>query len=174
MNDKEEDLWMMPNEALEWIEHNIPHGSCVLEFGSGKGSNRLSKNFLLYSVEHNPEWVSKYDTNYIYAPIKLHSDSSKHNSIGWYDAEIVYSEMPKNQIALIIIDGPPKSIGRDGILEHLSILNFADLILIDDLHRGDEYNLSQEISKKCGLKCIHFQKCKNNGNERHFGVFGRL
>ena len=173
MNDQEENLWMMPSEALEWIENNIPHGSCILEFGSGEGSSRLSKNFSLFSVEHDQEWISKYETNYIYAPIRPHSKSSQLNSVGWYDVDEIYSKLPKNDFSLIIIDGPPKIIGRDGILEHLNILNLADIILIDDLHRTDEFNLSQEISKKCGLKCIHFSKSSNNGIERHFGVFGR-
>ena len=104
MSDKEENLWMMPSDALEWIENNIPHGSYILEFGSGEGSSRLSQNFSLFSVEHDPEWISKYETNYIYAPIKLHSKSSQLNSIGWYDADEIYSKLPNNHFSLIIID----------------------------------------------------------------------
>ena len=34
--------WMLPIEAFEWVEKNIPEGSTVLEFGSGDGSQRLA------------------------------------------------------------------------------------------------------------------------------------
>ena len=79
----DETAWMMPKEAFEWIENNIPFGSKILEIGSGKGSERLAVNYTLFSVEHNPEWINKYNSNYIYAPIKFFEQDSQRNLPVW-------------------------------------------------------------------------------------------
>mgnify|MGYP000188442185 CR=1 FL=1 len=172
-NLSEEDAWMMPREAFEWIEEHIPIGSKVLEFGSGKGTERLSHNYTLFSIEHNPEWIGRYNSNYIYAPIKLAPTDSSEQGIGWYDIEIIKQNLPDEDFALIIIDGPPASIGRSRILNHLWILGKSDYILIDDLHRKEEYSLSQRIAKECNLKCLHLFKESKNVSERQFGIFVR-
>lgn len=173
MSQSEDLSWMMPDQAFEWIEENIPYGSKILEFGSGKGSNRLSTNYCLYSVEHDPLWISKFDTNYIYAPIRFFADTAEGKGIGWYDADIINANLPDGEFSLIIIDGPPKAIGRRGIMNHVSILNRTNHVLIDDLQRDEEFELSQEISRVIGLHCIHLGKCQTNGQERQFGVFER-
>ena len=59
----DEMAWMMPERAFEWIEKNIPYGSTILEFGSGKGTERLALNYTIFSIEHNPEWINKYNSN---------------------------------------------------------------------------------------------------------------
>ena len=169
----DETAWMMPEEAFEWIENNIPFGSKVLEFGSGKGSERLAVNYTLFSVEHNPEWINKYNSNYIYAPIKLYEQDSQKKGLGWYEIEAIKNNLHENNFALIIIDGPPASIGREGIMDHLWILDKSEYILIDDLQREKEFELSQMLSKECHLKCLHFSKNNDEQAERHFGVFVR-
>lgn len=174
MNQHDNTSWMMPSSAFEWIEANIPAGTMILEFGSGKGSDRISKNYTLYSVEHDPQWISVHDTNYIYAPITLYTETSNSRGIGWYDADIVNANLPSGDFSLIIIDGPTGAIGRWGILDHLYILERSKYVLIDDLHRPNEYQLSQEIAEKCGLRCLHLGKCLTNGIERKFGVFERV
>ena len=85
----DEMAWMMPERAFEWIEKNIPYGSTILEFGSGKGTERLALNYTIFSIEHNPEWINKYNSNYIYAPIKLYEQDSQKNGLGWYDIDIL-------------------------------------------------------------------------------------
>jgi len=167
----EELAWMLPIEALEWVENNIISGSKILEFGSGKGSERLSKNYRVFSIEHNSEWVDKYPTNYIHAPIVNHADQRFGSEVGWYDIEMVRSQLPDEEFSLIIIDGPPADIGRSGILDHLWLLDNCRYILIDDLHRKKEYMRCKEVSKKCGLKCLHFAQSIHNS--RQFGVFWR-
>jgi hypothetical protein len=47
------DRWMFSSEVFNWIDENIPQGSLILEFGSGKGSIELSKKFDLISIEHD-------------------------------------------------------------------------------------------------------------------------
>lgn len=169
----DEAAWMMPQEAFEWIENNIPPGSKILEFGSGKGTERLAENYTLFSIEHDPEWMNKFNSNYIYAPIKLYEQDSQRKGIGWYEIEIIKENLPEDDFSLIIIDGPPASIGREGIMNHLWILEKSDYILIDDLQREKEFELSQMIAKECGLKCLHFSNNESEGVKRHFGVFER-
>jgi len=166
--------WMLPIAAFEWIEKNIPMNSTILEFGSGLGTERLSENYCLYSVEHNPEWVWRYQSNYIYAPIVLYPQGSGMKGIGWYNPEIIFSSLPKEDFALIILDGPPNAIGRWGILDHLHILERSKFLLIDDLHRTTDFELSQEISRKMGFRCIHLSKTITGTSERHFGIFERV
>ena len=169
----DEMAWMMPKEAFEWIQNNIPFGSKILEFGSGKGSERLAVNYTLFSVEHNPEWINKYNSNYIYAPIKFFEQDSQRNGLGWYETEVLKEHLLEENFALIIIDGPPASIGREGIMDHLWILDKSEYILIDDLQREKEYDLSQILSKECRLKCLHYYRDEGEHAERHFGVFVR-
>jgi hypothetical protein len=169
----DEMAWMMPERAFEWIEKNIPYGSTILEFGSGKGTERLALNYTIFSIEHNPEWINKYNSNYIYAPIKLYEQDSQKNDLGWYDIDIIKENLPKDDFALIIIDGPPANIGRDGITDYLWIVEKSRYILIDDLQRQKEFVLSQTIAKECNLKCLHLCKSKAGEAERHFGIFER-
>jgi hypothetical protein len=48
-------------------------------------------------------------------------------------------------------------------------------VLIDDLHREQEYLFSQHLSSKCSLKCIHYAHLgdKQDGTYRSYGVFSR-
>ena len=50
----------------------------------------------------------------------------------------------------MIIDGPNGNIGRSGILSHLDLFSWDYPILIDDLQREKEFELSQRLSKKLG------------------------
>ena len=173
MESVEEDAWMMPIEAFEWIESNIEYGSTILEFGSGKGTKRLCKNYEVYSVEHNVEWLDLAESNYIYAPIILDENRDAGDEIGWYNPNPIRENLPKN-ISLLIIDGPPAKIGRSGILNHLDIVTECDYILIDDMHRPREYELSQKLAKLCNLKCSHLSKpFTNKGVERRFAILER-
>jgi len=164
--------WMLPQQVFEWIEENIPFGSTILEFGSGEGTKRLSVNYDLYSVEHNPEWIGFAKSTYIYAPIRL---SDKHpGEIGWYDIDRIKEKLP-SKIDLMIIDGPNGSIGRSGLLDHIEYFSWDFPIIIDDLHREKEYIFSQTLSQKCDLKCIHYAEfgTEMSTSSRSFGVFSK-
>jgi hypothetical protein len=164
--------WMLPTPAFEWIETNIASGGTILEFGSGEGSKRLAMTYSLYSVEHNPEWLNVSGGNYLYAPIKLNDEFN--NEIGWYDLEPIKHKLP-TQIDLMIIDGPNGTIGRSGLLNHTDLFSWDFPVLIDDLHREQEYLFSQHLSSKCSLKCIHYGHLgdKQDGTYRSYGVFSR-
>jgi SAM-dependent methyltransferase len=128
--------WMLPKEAIEWIFENVPEGSTILELGSGYGTEILSKSYKMYSIEQNEDWLNKFDSNYIYAPIVD----------GFYSRECLKNIT--KEYDLLIIDGPTKlSGGRLGLIENIDLFNLDCDILIDDVHREDELKLLIEISK---------------------------
>lgn len=127
--------WMLPNEALNWIFDNLQDGSNILELGSGFGTEILSKKYKMTSIEQDEEWLYKFDTNYIYAPIEN----------GFYKIENL-SNLPK-YYDLLIIDGPTKSSGgRMGFIQHLDLFFLDCPILIDDAHREEEMEILIKLS----------------------------
>ena len=128
--------WMLPKEAIDWILENIPKGSNILELGSGYGTEILSKSYKMYSIEQDEDWLYKFDSNYIYAPIKD----------GFYSRENLRDI--KIEYDILIVDGPTKlSGGRLGMIDNLDLFNLNCNILIDDVHREEELRLLVEISK---------------------------
>lgn len=129
--------WAIDQEVLETIKTLIEPGSIILELGSGDGTFELLKFYKVFSIEHDPKWVNKYHSTYIHAPIKN----------GWYDAEIVKSQMP-DHYDLILVDGPPGNIGRGGFLTNLHLFNTSVPIIFDDVNRKPEYDLMQAVAQK--------------------------
>ena len=84
------------DECQEFIKKTIPIGSNIIELGSGFGTKELVKNYKVYSIEQNIDWVDYVpESNYIYAPLKGN----------WYDPDIIKSNIPSKYSA-ILIDGP--------------------------------------------------------------------
>jgi hypothetical protein len=137
--------WMLPTETLNWVQKNIKKGSKILEFGSGHGSHTLSQDYQLWSIEHDVDWIGICDSNYILANICDNPISTENGEMGWYDPEL-FSQIP-DDFELIIIDGPPGSIGRAGILNHLKDMPSTTWIMIDDSDRDAETNLVTEFDK---------------------------
>jgi len=130
--------WSLSIHTFNWIRKNLKQGT-ILELGSGAGSHRLSKHYTVYSVEHDEKWLNKYNTNYIYAPI----------IDGWYDPSFL-DDLPRYD--LLIIDGPPGVIGREGILKHLDKFQTDIPIILDDTNREAEKALALQISKYLNRK----------------------
>tara|TARA_Y100000766_G_scaffold285313_1_gene307852 strand:+ start:309 stop:824 length:516 start_codon:yes stop_codon:yes gene_type:complete len=161
------DGWMLPLEVFDWLEENIPHGSCILEFGSGAGSVILSENYQLISIEHDEQWLGLSSGNYIHAPIVPNQVSNKYSESGWYDLEMLQN-LPSS-VDVILIDGPPGDIGRTGILCILQDLPLCSWIIIDDTDRKAEKNLAdlfiQRLSPK-KVQEIESQITRHKGNVR--------
>ena len=67
---------------------------------------------------------------------------------------------------LIIIDGPPGTIGRSGVLEHTYLLQKSGAILVDDVQRISEHNLALELASLLhGTITIHRNHEESWGTE---------
>lgn len=132
------------SQVFEWIETHIPFESVILEIGSGYSTKILSENYKLISVEQNMEFVDRYDSEYIYAPLA---------EDGFYEMDNIVGKISPYDVC--IIDGParPPSFphgGRRGILKNENIsefrLNYAKVIIVDDIDREPDYELYSMLS----------------------------
>ena len=138
----------IPQEMYEWISTQIPENSNILEFGAGYASTKaLSSKFNLYSVEHDPKFLGIYESNYIHAPLDP--------KYGWYNTkhlEGVTQLFPK----LVLIDGPPGTGKRFGILKNLNLIEGAEFIVVDDTNRPSERLLVELLAEQLGMTCKNF------------------
>jgi len=139
-------LASIPKELFDHIRNVLPEGKTILELGSGWASQQLSEFYTVYSVEHDRWWVNKYNTNYIYAPIKN----------GWYDTKILEEQLPKTY-DLILVDGPPGTIGRGGFYNNLHLFNTDAIIIFDDVNRKNDYEVMVNVEKALGRKATIYQ-----------------
>jgi hypothetical protein len=147
--------WAICEGLFNWIRKNIPEGSTILEFGSGRGTIELTKYYTVYSVEQHSNWVGLADkSNYIYAPIKN----------GWYDTDILFSKLPENY-DLILVDGPRGTGNRSGLGSQWQNFNIDVPIIMDDTNRVNERNFALDSSRKLN-KDIEFIR----GNRKEFAV----
>jgi len=122
-------------ETFELIKSLLPEGKTILELGSGYGTEQLSKHYKLFSVEHNPNWVGKYNSTYIYCPL-INQDKSEFEQ--WYNIDLVLEELPKDY-DLLLVDGPPSDFRRTNFINHITKFNKEAIWVFDDLQR--EYDL---------------------------------
>jgi len=138
-----------------WIIENLPHGSTILELGSGPGTIKLSEYFTMYSIEHDKKWVEYAPkSNYIYAPIVN----------GWYDVNKVKAGLP-SKYDLLLIDGPTGIIGRRKILDNLKLFNTNVSIVFDDTNRKAEMEIFKQLCKKVSRKFKFFK-----GPQKDFAI----
>ncbi|MDA8680237.1 hypothetical protein N9Z48_00850 [Euryarchaeota archaeon] len=135
--------WSLPEKAFQWIEEHIPFGSNIVELGSGHGSSRLSENYQLWSIEHDNEWLNLSPSTYIHAEITSYSVNGREGQ--WYNTEKIRNALPP-EYALLIIDGPPSTIGRSGVLAFQELFNWDCHILIDDTHRPQDKLIANELA----------------------------
>ena len=97
--------------------------------GSGNATEYLSKKWKMISIEEDQDWIDKFDSNYIFAPIKN----------DWYDIDSIVNNLPK-KVDVILIDGPAHG-KRIGFFENLDIfLKLRPSILIfDDVERQNDF-----------------------------------
>lgn len=135
--------WSIDVSLFNWMKSNVESGKDLLELGSGNSTNELCKLWNVYSIEENIDWVNRFHSRYIYAPIKEN----------WYDLDIVKNNIPKN-IDIILIDGPAHG-DRNGFFDNISM--FLDLnpgiLVFDDVDRVSDYN--------CYINVVNHLKDRN-------------
>ena len=161
--------WSINEVCFDYIKDILPDGKIILEFGSGFGTEQLAKHYKMYSIENYKEWIGKYNSTYIYAPIKQYEvggsnifgnedyftapvgiPGEKHSEqSGWYDPDIVEKNLPSHY-DLILVDGPNGMFGRGGFYKYLDWFNTDVPIIIDDINRDGERIMMEKISEKIG------------------------
>lgn len=152
--------WAIQESCYAFIKSILPEGSTILELGSGLGTGYLSQHYTMYSIENYYDWIDKYNSTYIYAPIKSYDNEwaapelpGEHNQpqTGWYDPELVKNNLP-DHYDLILVDGPNGLFGRGGFLKHLDLFNTNVPIVFDDVNRDPELQLMIKVSEKLNKK----------------------
>lgn len=131
---------------LQFMIQTIPKGSTILEFGSGRGTQKLSETFNMLSIEESLDWVGRYDSEYAHVEIEN----------GWYDTDKVNDFIKNKTYDAILIDGPGAGV-RNKIVDLISSgklkLNTDVHIIIDDAEREDGYELSITMSNLLKREC---------------------
>ena len=134
----------------------IPKGSNILEFGSGAVSTRLlSRHYNMFSIEDNIDFIGKYQSKYIHAPLVS----------GWYDINAIKDKLPKHY-ELLLIDGPRGS--RKVTVEDIQINFDIDkcVIIVDDTQRSENKNLFTGLSNLFPHRQSEIISC----HEKSFGI----
>tara|TARA_B110000914_G_C15516320_1_gene473772 strand:+ start:2271 stop:2852 length:582 start_codon:yes stop_codon:yes gene_type:complete len=132
--------WMLPFDIFKFLKSTFDSGSKILEFGSGDGTALLAEYFEICSIEHDEEWAKKIATTCHLIPITSNEYSEQHSQVGWYDRKLVEAIIP-DEIDIVIIDGPPGTIGRHGVLSILNSMPKSATYIVDDVHREQELDL---------------------------------
>ena len=158
---------------LQWVFKNVPVGKTILELGAGESTKRFKEHgYKVISIEHDSNFINLVPgVQYIHAPIEDYNEKgnvyppslSKRIATqkGWYNREIVGHYLKNKSYDLILIDGPPKFVGRAGFLINIDLFDKTAIMLIDDLHRQDELYLARRIALALGKDLL----ITNNGSE---------
>ena len=150
MSQKKFGGWAISKELFNWIVENLQSGKTILELGSGRGTEELTKHFKVYSIEHDKKWVGRAkESTYIHAPLVEYS------GYRWYDVEILKEQLPK-EYDLILVDGPPGDIGRVGFLKNIDLFNTDVTIIIDDSNRKEEAQMRNALVQKLRKKSDNY------------------
>lgn len=148
------DGWAIPREAFEWIYENLPHGSTILELGSGNGTKELVKYYNVVSIEENEKWVDVVpESKYIYAPLMRYPYVNNH-SCCWYD-ESCLLELPDNY-DLLIIDGPVGN-NRGNFIHFMDYFKKDVPYVIDDTNRGGDKEMALKVAEKLNKEIIEIK-----------------
>tara|TARA_R110000868_G_scaffold178163_1_gene417696 strand:+ start:554 stop:1081 length:528 start_codon:yes stop_codon:yes gene_type:complete len=148
--------WSINPEVYKFIKDNLPKGSTILELGSGWGTEVLSKDYTMISIEHDERFVGKYTSTYIHAPMLN----------GWYDKSVLETKLEalRGTYQMILIDGPigSESNGRIGFYENIQLFDDDLLMVFTDTNRAGESTTYQKVAihKFTGeipLKYEHFK-----------------
>lgn len=169
--------WSITEACFNYIKDLLPEGKVILELGSGWTTGELAKYYKMYSIESEQKWVDKYDSTYIYAPIKKYNKGStdswwdededipfvapegippekgKGIQSSWFDPDKIKSNLPE-KYDLILVDGPNGRYGRGGFYTYLDWFKKDVPIIIDDINRNSERVLLEKVSEKLGREYV--------------------
>jgi hypothetical protein len=149
--------WAISPMLLKFMITHVPLGSDVLELGSGTGTDELGRFYRMYSIEHDKRWLNRSDrTQYINAPLRD----------GWYDVNLVAQGIAGLCPSVILVDGPPSSVGRGGFGKNLELFVTDGWLIFDDVNRPVDHANYMSV-------CNRFSHRRNEiyrGPQKSFGV----
>jgi hypothetical protein len=160
--------WSIDEVLYNFICDRWPKGKSILEFGSGRGTKALAEHYVVHSVEHDIRWLNKYNSNYIFAPLKSHKPLRHYSGTVWYDPEILEESIKSIHYDLILVDGPPGP-NRAGFLKYSDLFDLDVPIIFDDVHRKSAYKVMIGFSAKLKQPCTIY----NAHGSKHFGFIDR-
>lgn len=144
--------WAMAQTTYDFIRNLLPDGKTILEIGSGFGTGEMAKHYKMYSIEADSQWIGRYNSTYIYAPIKMYDTEyiapDIQGSTGWHNTVPLKEMLPHINYDLLFIDGPEGKYGRGGFLKHIDMFNVNVPIIFDDINRPSELELMERVSTK--------------------------
>jgi hypothetical protein len=135
--------WTIPRKLWEIIRPMLGPGMTTLETGSGLST-------LLFEAAQCRHTALEHDERFA-APSRCVLLRPLAGTPPWYDWE------PTDRYDLILIDGPPASFGREGILRVFKrLVNDETIVVLDDTHRPAESRLAATICRGFGFEAKHY------------------
>ncbi len=158
--------WRLSDNVIKYLKENLDENSSIIEFGSGDGTNILSKHFKMYSIENDEEWIDKYDSTYLNVPLTKYTKETfpegysffGENDLWWYNPDELKKQLEEkvDEYDMLVVDGPKGY--RGGMLDCIELFNTDKPILFDDVHDEWHMALAEMIAKKIGAKLEIFKR----------------
>lgn len=157
--------WSIDKKTYNYIRRVLPEGSTILELGSGEVTDILARDYTMYSVEHDIEWMDKYNSTYLYAPLCEHKAIKNHEHTRWYSADILKPKLQGIKYDLLLVDGPPQT--RSGFFKYMAMFDSSAIWLFDDSNRGPERAVLNSVGTRLDLPWVTY----HSGPDKTFSVF---
>jgi|SaaInlStandDraft_1057018.scaffolds.fasta_scaffold04789_5 hypothetical protein len=144
--------WSVCNGILTAVSLLTEKSDSLLEFGSGYGSKLLSDYCKVTSIEHNDDFLGLYpEVSYISTKIvELESENQTSPSCRWYDFKPISDKLAASY-SILLVDGPPADVGREGLLFHLDHFSSIPVWIVDDVLREKDQRIANIICLELGL-----------------------
>ncbi len=146
-------------KLFDYILKTLPDGKTILELGSGWGTGELAKHYTMYSVEHDEEYLGRYDSTYIHVPLKEHKPLANHKGNIWYDPEMLWKKLQWIKYDLLLVDGPPHT--RSGFHKYFDLFDSDVIMIFDDYQREIEKKVMNSIASRLNRPYVVY--CGNDG-----------
>ncbi len=141
--------------VFDYIYQHVPHGSSILELGSGWVTGQLAQYYTMHSIEENEQWLYLYDSHYIHAPLRD----------GWYDVDVLRRELPTVSYRCVIVDGPFRKRHRAGLVKHIDLFDWSAIFIHDEVQFSGMYDIMKQTANIMG-----HQYAVYTGESEQFGV----
>jgi spore coat polysaccharide biosynthesis predicted glycosyltransferase SpsG len=156
-NDWPLDDWSITKECFDKIVEILPFKSTILEIGSGNSTRILSKFYNMISIESDMNWMNKYNSEYIYIPVKKFN-SETFGETKWLDIDILKTSIQNKKYDLLIVDAGGD---RVGIYDNLNIFKTNIPIIFDDTMNEEYLKCANMVSNLLNKTCTTY-KCAVN------------